>query len=157
VDIQWVNIEWPQVYVDRCVDNNMAWAYCERCGKVLANGECTNGACEELGGVIIPETIGERLDSIFQYGLRFTVEKNTFDIMNERAIEEKMRLVIANPPTSSNYEYLQKMGPPMSVQRAKRLIQILEGLMKHQSQSSRVWNDRRKWIEHVRKNYIRNS
>ena len=134
----------------------MTWGYCERCGKVLVNEECTNGACEKLGGVIIPETIGELLDSIFQYSVKFTVEKGTFDIMRERSIEEKMRLVIANPPSSSNYEYLQKLGPPNSVQRAKRLIQILEGLMKHQSQSSRVWNDRRKWVEHIRKNYIHN-
>ena len=135
----------------------MTWDYCERCGQVLANEECTNGACEELGGVIIPETIGELLDSIFQYSVKFTVEKGTFDIMRERSIEEKMRLVIANPPSSSNYEYLQKLGPPNSVQRAKRLIQILEGLMKHQSQSSRVWDDRRKWVEHIRKSYIHNK
>ena len=85
----------------------MTWGYCERCGKVLVNEECTNGACEKLGGVIIPETIGELLDSIFQYSLKFTVEKDTFDIMRERSIEEKMRLVIANPPSSLNYEYLQ--------------------------------------------------
>ena len=132
----------------------MSWGYCDNCGKVLAGGKCTNVNCETLGGVIVPPNIDEMQDSIFQFGLRFTVEKDTFDIMNERAIEEKMRLVIANQPGSPNYPYLQRLGEPMSEKRARRLIEILEGLMARQTQSSRVWSERKKWVDFIKKNYI---
>ena len=132
----------------------MAWGYCDVCGKTLAAGKCTNGNCNSLQGVLIPPNIDEGADSIFQFGMRFTVEKGTFDIMNERAIEEKMRLVIANQQGSTNYEYLKKLGPPMSEKRAKRLIEILSGLMARQAQTSRVFEERLRWTKYIRDVYL---
>ena len=133
----------------------MAWGYCDICGRVLAAGNCTNGNCNSLQGVLIPPNINESSDSIFQFGMRFTVEKGTFDIMNERAIEEKMRLVIANQSGATNYEYLRKLGPPMSDQRANRLIQILSGLMARLAQTSRVFEERLRWIKYIRETYLK--
>jgi hypothetical protein len=132
----------------------MTWGYCVICGKTLAAGKCKNDDCNELQGVVIPPSIDVMTDSIFQYGVRFTVEKGTFDIMNERSIDEKMRLVIANHPGSTNYEYLEKLGPPMSDERAKRLIEILSGLMSRQKQTSRVSEERARWIEYIQEKYI---
>jgi len=132
----------------------MTWGYCDICGVALAAGNCKNGDCNSLQGVLIPPNISEGSDSIFQFGMRFTVEKGTFDIMNERAIEEKMRLVIANQPGATNYEYLRKLGPPMSDQRANRLIEILSGLMARQAQTSRVFDERLRWIEYIREIYL---
>ena len=132
----------------------MAWDYCDICGKTLAAGNCTNDKCNSLQGVLIPPNIDEGKDSIFQFGMRFTVEKGTFDIMNERALEEKMRLVIANHPGSTNYEYLKKLGPPRSDKRAKRLIEILSGLMARQAQTSRVFEERLRWIKYIREVYL---
>jgi len=134
--------------------DNMTWGYCDICGKTLEAGKCKNDNCKSLQGVVIPPNIDEMNDSIFQYGVRFTVEKGTFDIMNERAIDEKMRLVIANHSGSPNYEYLKKLGPPMSVKRAKRLIEILSGLMARQTQTSRVFEERLRWTKYIRENYI---
>ena len=122
---------------------------------VLAAGNCKNGDCNSLQGVLIPPNINEGSDSIFQFGMRFTVEKGTFDIMNERAIEEKMRLVIANQPGATNYEYLRKLGPPMSDQRANRLIEILSGLMARQAQTSRVFEERLRGIKYIRETYLK--
>ena len=136
---------------NRC---DVALEYCDICGKILAAGNCTNESCNSLQGVLIPPNINEGSDSIFQFGMRFTVEKGTFDIMNERAIGEKMRLVFANHPGSTNYEYLKKLGPPMSDKRAKRLIEILSGLMARQAQTSRVFDERLRWIEYIRGEYL---
>ena len=132
----------------------MDWGYCEICGKTLVGGNCTNDKCKSLQGVLIPPNIDEMNDSIFQYGVRFTVEKDTFDIMNERAIDEKMRLVIANHSETTNYEYLKKLGPPMSEKRAKRLIEILSGLMAKQTQTSRVFEERLRWVKYIQEKYM---
>ena len=132
----------------------MSWGYCNICGKTLAGGKCKNEDCLSLRGVVIPPNIDRKNDSIFQFGLRFTVEKGTFDIMNKRAIEEKMRLVIANQPGSPNYEYLQKLGEPMSEVRAKRLIEILSGLMDRRSKTSRVYEERLRWVRYIKAEYL---
>ena len=65
-----------------------------------------------------------------------------------------MRLVIANQPGSPNYEYLQKLGEPMSEVRAKRLIEILSGLMDRQSKTSRVYEERLRWVKYIKAVYL---
>ena len=47
-----------------------------------------------------------------------------------------------------------KLGPPMSDQRANRLIEILSGLMARQAQTSRVFDERLRWIEYIREIYL---
>ena len=100
----------------------MTWGYCGICGVALAAGNCKNGDCNSLQGVLIPPNISKGSDSIFQFGMRFTVEKGTFDIMNERAIEEKMRLVIANQPGATNYEYLRKLAKNKGFSNLGRIV-----------------------------------
>ena len=131
---------------------SMGLTFCDRCGERVTRKGCLNENCES-GAMAIPFSVNHMETSILAH-FGYTASKGTNSGTRWMAIDRAYHARFGNHDGAINAEYLESLGPARSPERAKRLIDILNGLNFLGSNSDEVFNRRMEDIGYIRRTYL---